>query len=49
MCPPECGNVLSDEYLVHGKEFEQTKRQVVRRLYQVLENRAFERMFSHPA
>ncbi|MDF2233151.1 ATP-binding protein [Albimonas sp. CAU 1670] len=32
-----------------GKEFEQTKRQVVRRLYQVLENRTFERMFSHPA
>lgn len=31
-----------------GKEFEQTKRQVLRRLYGVLENQTFERMFSHP-
>ena len=23
VCPPDCGNVLSDEYLVHGREFEQ--------------------------
>ncbi len=30
------------------KEFEQTKRQVLRRLYGVLENQTFERMFSHP-
>ncbi len=29
-------------------EFEQTKRQVLRRLYAVLENRTFERMFSFP-
>ena len=31
-----------------GKEFEQTKRQVLRRLYGILENQTFERMFSHP-
>lgn len=31
-----------------GKEFTQTRRQVLRRLYAVLENRTFERMFSHP-
>lgn len=30
------------------KEFEQTKRQVLRRLYGILENQTFERMFSHP-
>lgn len=30
------------------KEFEQTKRQVLRRLYGILENQVFERMFSHP-
>jgi hypothetical protein len=31
-----------------SKEFEQTKRQVVRRLWGILENQAFERMFAHP-
>ena len=31
-----------------GKEFTQTRRQVLRRLYGVLENQTFERMFSHP-
>lgn len=31
-----------------GKEFTSTKAQVLRRLYGVLENRTFERMFSHP-
>lgn len=31
-----------------GKEFVQTKKQVLRRLYGILENRTFERMFSHP-
>lgn len=31
-----------------GKEFTATKAQVLRRLYAVLENRTFERMFSHP-
>ncbi|WP_425416881.1 type IV secretory system conjugative DNA transfer family protein [Oricola indica] len=30
------------------KEFDQTRRQVLRRLYAVLENRTFERMFTHP-
>jgi hypothetical protein len=31
-----------------SKEFEQTKRQVLRRLWGILENQNFERMFSHP-
>lgn len=31
-----------------GKEFAQTRRQVLRRLYGILENPTFERMFSHP-
>lgn len=31
-----------------SKEFSQTKRQVVRRLYGILENQTFNRMFSHP-
>ena len=31
-----------------SKEFIQTKRQVVRRLWGILENQSFERMFSHP-
>lgn len=31
-----------------GKEFTQTRRQVLRRLYGILENQTFERMFSHP-
>lgn len=31
-----------------GKEFANTKTQVLRRLYGVLENQTFERMFSHP-
>jgi hypothetical protein len=31
-----------------SKEFVQTKRQVVRRLWGILENQTFERMFSHP-
>lgn len=31
-----------------SKQFEETKRQVVRRLWGILENRTFERMFSHP-
>lgn len=31
-----------------GKEFASTKTQVLRRLYGVLENQTFERMFSHP-
>ncbi len=31
-----------------GKEFTQTRKQVLRRLWGVLENQTFERMFSHP-
>ncbi|MEM7243584.1 MAG: type IV secretory system conjugative DNA transfer family protein, partial [Pseudomonadota bacterium] len=31
-----------------GREFEQTKKQVLRRLWGILENQSFERMFSHP-
>lgn len=31
-----------------GKEFAATRRQVLRRLYGILENQSFERMFSHP-
>lgn len=31
-----------------GKQFAETRRQVLRRLYGVLENQTFERMFSHP-
>jgi hypothetical protein len=31
-----------------SKEFTQTKRQVVRRLFGILENQTFNRMFSHP-
>lgn len=31
-----------------GKEFTQTRKQVLRRLYGILENQTFERMFSHP-
>lgn len=31
-----------------SKQFEDTKRQVVRRLWGILENTTFERMFSHP-
>ncbi len=31
-----------------GKEFQQTRQQVLRRLYGILENQAFERMFSNP-
>ena len=31
-----------------SREFEQTKRQVSRRLWGILENQTFERMFSHP-
>ncbi|MEP3422877.1 MAG: type IV secretory system conjugative DNA transfer family protein [Erythrobacter sp.] len=31
-----------------SKEFEQTKRQVLRRLWGILENQTFERMFTHP-
>lgn len=32
----------------NGREFEQTKKQVLRRLWGILENQTFERMFSHP-
>ncbi len=32
----------------NSKQFEDTKRQVVRRLWGILENQTFERMFSHP-
>ncbi len=32
-----------------GREFTSTKQQVLRRLYGVLENQTFERMFAHPA
>jgi hypothetical protein len=32
----------------NSRQFEDTKRQVVRRLYGILENQTFERMFSHP-
>ena len=32
----------------NGREFSSTKRQVLRRLYGILENQTFERMFSHP-
>lgn len=31
-----------------GREFGQTKKQVLRRLWGILENQTFERMFSHP-
>ena len=31
-----------------GPEFKQTKKQVLRRLWGILENQTFERMFSHP-
>lgn len=31
-----------------SKEFDQTKKQVTRRLWGILENQTFERMFSHP-
>ena len=31
-----------------SKEFEQTKKQVLRRLWGILENQTFDRMFSHP-
>ena len=31
-----------------SKQFEETKRQVVRRLWGILENQTFEQMFSHP-
>jgi hypothetical protein len=31
-----------------SKEFEQTKKQVLRRLWGILENQTFERMFAHP-
>ncbi|WP_300394148.1 type IV secretion system DNA-binding domain-containing protein [Henriciella sp.] len=31
-----------------SREFEQTKKQVMRRLWGILENQTFERMFSHP-
>ena len=31
-----------------SKEFEQTRKQVLRRLWGILENQTFERMFSHP-
>lgn len=31
-----------------GREFEQTKKQVLRRLWGILENQTFERMFAHP-
>jgi hypothetical protein len=31
-----------------SREFEQTKRQVLRRLWGILENQTFERMFAHP-
>lgn len=36
------------EHEFDSKEFEQTKKQVVRRLYGILENQTFERMFSNP-
>lgn len=36
------------EHEFNGKEFAGTKRQVLRRLYGILENQTFERMFSHP-
>ena len=32
----------------NSRQFEDTKRQVIRRLYGILENQTFERMFSHP-
>ena len=32
----------------NSREFEQTKKQVLRRLWGILENQTFERMFSHP-
>ena len=32
----------------NSREFEQTKRQVLRRLWGILENQTFERMFAHP-
>jgi len=36
------------EHEFNGREFVATKRQVLRRLYGILENQTFERMFSHP-
>ena len=33
---------------ISSREFEQTKKQVLRRLWGILENQTFERMFSHP-
>nr|WP_306263974.1 type IV secretory system conjugative DNA transfer family protein [Pararhizobium sp. IMCC3301] len=36
------------EHEFDSKEFQGTKRQVLRRLYGILENQTFERMFSHP-
>lgn len=32
----------------NAREFSQTKSQILRRIWQLLENRTFERMFSHP-
>jgi hypothetical protein len=40
------GIFFEDEF--DSREFTQTKRQVVRRLYGILENQTFNRMFSHP-
>lgn len=37
---------FENEY--ESKEFTQTRKQVLRRLYGILENQSFERMFSHP-
>ena len=44
--PPSARTFFATEF--NSREHEQTKRQVVRRLWGILENQSFERMFSHP-
>lgn len=44
--PPTARHFFDTEFA--SKEFEQTKKQVLRRLWGILENQTFERMFSHP-
>ncbi len=52
---PNASEKFADDIAKHffetefsSREFEQTKRQVLRRLWGILENQTFERMFSHP-
>jgi len=44
--PPTARRFFETEFA--SREFEQTKKQVLRRLWGILENQTFERMFSHP-